>query len=237
MKAHVIFPVALALAGALLALSPAQAQTKLVTLSNIGILSGHGSFFVQFNLANGISAADGNATAAISNFSLTGGSLGATTTIATAGNTTGNLGTALVLDDGNAGTAGFSSFQQGFTITSSDSTSTLSFNLNLAATSTDAGKPDDFYFQILNSAGNPLATNGPNGTELINASYASTKPTPLGFITQATSSVSADTNYPKITATISAPAVPEASTTVSLGLLLLLGGVGVWRARRRSAAN
>lgn len=235
MKAHVIFPVALALAGALLALSPAQAQTKLVTLSNIGILSGHGPFFVQFNLANGISAADGNATAAISNFSLTGGSLGATTTIATAGNTTGNLGTALVLDDGNAVTGGFSSFQQGFTITSS--ASTLSFNLNLAATSTDAGKPDDFYFQILNSAGNPLATNGPNGTELINASYASTKPTPLGFITQATSSVSADTNYPKITATISAPAVPEASTTVSLGLLLLLGGVGVWRARRRSAAN
>ena len=235
MKAHVIFPVALALAGALLALSPAQAQTKLVTLSNIGILSGHGSFFVQFNLANGISAADGNATAAISNFSLTGGSLGATTTIATAGNTTGNLGTALVLDDGNAVTGGFSSFQQGFTITSS--TSTLSFNLNLAATSTDAVTPDDFYFQILNSAGNPLATNGPNGTELINASYASTKPTPLGFITQATSSVRADTNYPKITATISAPAVPEASTTVSLGLLLLLGGVGVWRARRRSAAN
>ena len=235
MKAHVIFPVALALAGALLALSPAQAQTKLVTLSNIGILSGHGSFFVQFNLANGISAADGNATAAISNFSLTGGSLGATTTIATAGNTTGNLGTALVLDDGNAVTGGFSSFQQGFTITSS--TSTLSFNLNLAATSTDAVTPDDFYFQILNSAGNPLATNGPNGTELINASYASTKPTPLGFITQATSSVGADTNYPKITATISAPAVPEASTTVSLGLLLLLGGVGVWRARRRSAAN
>lgn len=235
MKAHVIFPVALALAGALLALSPAQAQTKLVTLSNIGILSGHGSFFVQFNLANGISAADGNATAAISNFSLTGGSLGATTTIATAGNTTGNLGTALVLDDGNAVTGGFSSFQQGFTITSS--TSTLSFNLNLAATSTDAVTPDDFYFQILNSAGNPLATNGPNGTELINASYASTNPTPLGFITQATSSVSADTNYPKITATISAPAVPEASTTVSLGLLLLLGGVGVWRARRRSAAN
>ncbi len=235
MKAHVIFPVALALAGALLALSPAQAQTKLVTLSNIGILSGHGSFFVQFNLANGISAADGNATAAISNFSLTGGSLGATTTIATAGNTTGNLGTALVLDDGNAVTGGFSSFQQGFTITSS--TSTLSFNLNLAATSTDAVTPDDFYFQILNSAGNPLATNGPNGTELINASYASTNPTPLGFITQATSSVGADTNYPKITATISAPAVPEASTTVSLGLLLLLGGVGVWRARRRSAAN
>jgi|GEM_PF-6936401 len=235
MKAHVIFPVALALAGALLALSPAQAQTKLVTLSNIGILSGHGSFFVQFNLANGISAADGNATAAISNFSLTGGSLGATTTIATAGNTTGNLGTALVLDDGNAVTGGFSSFQQGFTITSS--TSTLSFNLNLAATSTDAVTPDDFYFQILNSAGNPLATNGPNGTELINASYASTNPTPLGFITQATSSVRADTNYPKITATISAPAVPEASTTVSLGLLLLLGGVGVWRARRRSAAN
>jgi len=235
MKAHVIFPVALALAGALLALSPAQAQTKLVTLSNIGILSGHGPFFVQFNLANGISAADGNATAAISNFSLTGGSLGATTTIATAGNTTGNLGTALVLDDGNAVTGGFSSFQQGFTITSS--TSTLSFNLNLAATSTDAVTPDDFYFQILNSAGNPLATNGPNGTELINASYASTNPTPLGFITQATSSVGADTNYPKITATISAPAVPEASTTVSLGLLLLLGGVGVWRARRRSAAN
>lgn len=235
MKAHVIFPVALALAGALLALSPAQAQTKLVTLSNIGILSGHGPFFVQFNLANGISAADGNATAAISNFSLTGGSLGATTTIATAGNTTGNLGTALVLDDGNAVTGGFSSFQQGFTITSS--TSTLSFNLNLAATSTDAVTPDDFYFQILNSAGNPLATNGPNGTELINASYASTNPTPLGFITQATSSVRADTNYPKITATISAPAVPEASTTVSLGLLLLLGGVGVWRARRRSAAN
>lgn len=235
MKAHVIFPVALALAGALLTLSPAQAQTKLVTLSNIGILNGHGTFFVQFNLANGIFAADGNATAAISNFSLTGGSLGATTTIATAGNTTGNLGTALVLDDGNAGTGGFSSFQQGFTITSS--ASTLSFNLNLAATSTDAGTPDDFYFQILNSTGNPLATNGPNGTELINASYASTKPTPLGFITQATSSVNADTNYPKITATISAPAVPEASTTVSLGLLLLLGGVGVWRARRRSAAN
>ena len=235
MKAHVIFPVALALAGTLLALSPAQAQTKLVTLSNIGILNGHGPFFVQFNLANGISAPDGNATATISNFSLTGGSLGASTTIATAGNTTGNLGTALVLDDGNAVTAGFSSFQQGFTITSS--ASTLSFNLNLAATSTDAGTPDDFYFQILNSAGNPLATNGPNGTELVNASYASTKPTPLGFITQATSSVNADTNYPTITATISAPAVPEASTTVSLGLLLLLGGVGVWRARRRSAAN
>ncbi len=35
-----------------------------------------------------------------------------------------------------------------------------------------------------------------------------------------------------------APApVPEASTVVSLGLLLLLGGAGVWRAQRRGAAS
>ncbi|MGI4789541.1 MAG: hypothetical protein ACRYFS_11900 [Janthinobacterium lividum] len=35
--------------------------------------------------------------------------------------------------------------------------------------------------------------------------------------------------------TVLAPAaVPEASTTVSLGILLALGGAGLWRARRRS---
>ena len=235
MKARVIFPAALALAGTLLALSPAQAQTKLVTLSNIGILSGQGTFSVQFDLANGVSTADGNTTAAISNFSLTGGSLGAPATIATAGDATGGLGSTLTLDDGSVATGGFSSFQQTFTITSS--ASTLSFNLNLASTSIDAGAPDDFYFQILDNAGNPLATNGPNFTELVNAGYTSTKPTPMGFTTQNTSKVGADPNYPKITATISAPAVPEASTTVSLGLLLLLGGAGVWRARRRTAAH
>ncbi len=36
-------------------------------------------------------------------------------------------------------------------------------------------------------------------------------------------------------APVNAP-VPEASTTVSLGLLLLLGGAGLWRAKRRAAA-
>lgn len=33
------------------------------------------------------------------------------------------------------------------------------------------------------------------------------------------------------------PPVPEASTLVSLGLMLLLGGAGIWRGRRRGAAG
>ena len=33
------------------------------------------------------------------------------------------------------------------------------------------------------------------------------------------------------------PAVPEASTNISLGLLLCLGGTGVWRMKRRAARS
>ena len=224
---------ALTLAGLLLATAPAQAQTRTVTL-NTGLLNGAGSFSVEYSLANGAAVADGNSSAAISNFSLIGGVLG-TVLSPTTGDVTGDLGSTLTLRDDSTASAGFADFAQAFTVNSSSSI--LSFNLNLSASSVDAGTPDDFYFQIVDPNGVPLATSGPNGIELVNSRYTSTSPVPIGYITQATSNVSADIGFPGIKATVtSAAPVPEASTTISLGLLLTLGLGGLIVSARRKAS-
>lgn len=231
-------PAALVFAGTLLALSPVRAQTRLVTL-NTSAFNGAGTFSVEFLLNNGAASADGNSTVAISNFSLTGGAVGTATPAL--GDVTGSLGSTLTLRDSNAATGGFADFIQGFTVNSGSSI--LSFNLNASATSVDSGTPDFFGFSILDPSGNPLATNATTGlgtgVELVDATFTSTStsPVPMGFTTQATTTVSgASTSFPGITATVTTPLpVPEASTTISLGLLLAFGLGGLIVSARRKA--
>ena len=217
------YPAALALAGLLLAAAPARAQTRTITL-NTGLLNGASTFYLDFSLFNGGGpAGDGNSTAVVSGFSLMGGTLG-TVLAPTTGDVTGDLGSTLTLRDDNAGSSGAADFAQAFTVNSSSST--LTFNLNLSASSVDAAPPDDFQFQILDSAQKPLATNGPTGVELVNANYNSKSPVPLGFTTQSTSTLApgtVDTDFPGIKATVTNAPVPEAFMTASFGLLLTLG--------------
>ncbi len=227
---------ALALAGALLAITPAQAAPYLVTV-NTGLLSGKGTFYFNFNLSDGSGVGDGNSQAVISNFTFNGGTLQPVTSMR--GGVTDNRPGTLTLQDSDTTNSGFASIIQPFTVSSS--ASTLQFTLNPSATSVDAGGTDDaFYFQLLDSSQNPLVTNGPNFVELVNADYSSTMPTPVGYTTQSSlpkNFAGADPNYPGITAVVVPAPVPEASTTVSLGLLLLLGAGGcAMSARRRKAS-
>src|SRR5260221_177835 len=104
-------------------------------------LSGLGLFYLEFQSFDGnTTTGDGNSQAVVSNFTLTGGALGAA--LPPIGNATGSLAGTLTLQDGPAAFGPLADFTQAFEVTSA--TSRLNFDLQLSATDLDSPLPDSF---------------------------------------------------------------------------------------------
>jgi hypothetical protein len=77
----------------------------------------------------------------------------------------------------------------------------------------DAPTPDKFSFLILDSALNPLATNGPTGAEFVSADFTATAPVPTAY---------ASTGSPRLVATVTplqpTQVIPEPGTLGSLAV-------------------
>lgn len=221
----------LALAGGLSLGRVAQAQTQHINV-NTSALNGLGTYYVDYTLADGSGKANGNSKAVISNFQVTGGTLG-TVLPPTTGDVIGALSSGSTLtfvDDGTSrngssmNTSGTADFAQAFTISSASSF--VSFDVTLSATGLDTTPgPDSFQLQLLDSSTAPLATTGPTGTEILSAAFTTSNPVPIGYS-------STDSLYtPAVTASVT-PA-PEPSGFVAIGL----GTAGMlvlrWRTRRQ----
>ena len=213
---------------ALAAGQAAHAGAQHVTVTT-GALSGAGTYYVEFTLTDGSGLGNGGSYAGVSNFFVSGGSLGAVLP-PTSGDVSGSLGGGhtLGLTDTNAGTGGLADFAQGFTVTNPGST--MGFDLTLTDTSVEAVTPDNFTFQLLDGNFNAIATSGPAGTEFVSSDYTTSAPTATGY--------SSNGVYePSIVATISpvnTSAVPEPGALASLALGAL--GLGGLLLRRRRAA-
>jgi len=214
MKAKTIFPRPIFLLGgaltlALLGLGPAaQAQLSQHFTFDTSAVRGLSGFLDFQFAANTDGTTPLNSTLTLSGFS--GGALG-TVNAAGSVNVTGALpGSAAV---SNAGAGG--ELMQAFTFGSS-----LSFDtaLPVPAPGGAADEGNTFQFFVLDSGANLFQTTDPSGANA------------LAAIDQAAGgAVSPARTY---TLVALAP-VPEASTTVSLGLLLALGGLSLAARRRR----
>lgn len=208
----------------LLGASACQAQLTYNVSLNTVALNGLGTFFVEFQLTDGsATGGNNNSQVVISNFSLSGGALGAVLP-PTLGNVSGSLAPAgtLTLRDGPAASGPVADFAQAFSITGA--ASLLRFDLLLTGTGVDAPTPDKFSFLLLDSARNPLATNGPTGAEFVSADFVSTAPEPAAY-----SSIGS----PQLAATIGL--IPEPGTGVLIAAASLVSLVGCVCHRRRIA--
>ena len=205
---------------ALLALSlttAAAAQTTYRVTVNTSALSGTtGNLDFQFNPFGAAAAA----TDVISGFTSTGTLAGAPTPT---GGVTGILPGPLTFTN----STGYNDYFQAFTFGNS-----LTFLTTFSGNTVNkAPASDTFAFSLYDSTGTtPLLTNDPSG------SVAEITINPNGtFSTRA--NPNSDGSASVATIALVPPAVPEASTTVSLGVLLALGLGGIVLARKRKASG
>ena len=237
-----VMPTALSgLAVCLLAGPAAQAQTAsagpvtsssyLVTV-NAAALTANSAYTLDFQLTSGdyfdgTNKTSGDGTTTISLSALTFPGIATATAASATGGATATAGGATLTDSGtNLPTA---EFIQPFTATGLPG-QTVTFDLILNSVASQLKSPDEFSFGIFNSAGAPaLPTADSFGGVLINLTLPTSQPK--------TASVLTNDNTGLIT--IVAAPVPEASTTVSLGLLLALGlgGLAVSAQRRKRSAS
>jgi len=209
---HTICYLTIMIAGFLLAwASICNAQLYNVAIDTSS-LDGLGTYYVEFQVTAG-SAPFGDSQATISNFNLTGGTLGAILP-PTQGNVAGSLPGTLILTDGPAIFGPIADFAQAFSVT--NTTSNLSFGLQLAASTVNTPIPDGFTFMILDGSQVPLPTTGPTGVEFVSADFTSTTPIPQVYGTASNSPVIIPT--PNLT---TSTAVPESNAICLLGSLSL----------------
>ncbi len=214
------------LAGLFLA-APGQAQTTQVITLDTSALSGLGTYSLDFQLLDGSLAADGNSAVTLSGFSSPGVTFDPAQAQSFGAGVSGALSTGLTLTDTDP--SGEDEFQQAFTAAAG---SQVQFTLRLSPQSLDTPTPDTFTFGVLDSSGSVVPTNGPTGGELVVSNFTSLPPPfdPAYHTVDTANSPNTPSLQPTITAP---PAVPEASTTVSFGLLLVLGLGGVMIAKKR----
>jgi len=225
----------LALGAALAGSTPAAwAQASLATGSvslDLSALQSSGTYFLDFQLLDGNGIGDGNALAAVTNLSLTGGTLFAPGTALIFGNVSGDPTAPGGLQLVDSDPSGVSEYTIGFIVGSSPAL--LSFDLNVSATAIDSPIADQFNFQILKSDMSALPTDGPAGTEFVSTALDSPAP---GF--------GAFGSAPSSPVTIAAPnvvtappvggsaAAPEPSTLALIGLAGLPLAAPIVRRRR-----
>jgi hypothetical protein len=180
-----------------------------------GPLTGLGTFYFEFQLTDGSLIGDGNSTATISGFLLTGGNVGSVLS-PTFGNATGALPGTLNLQDGPPPSGPLADFAQAFSVF--DPASTAEFQLDLNATGIETPSPDAFHVFILDSTFNPITTNGPLGIEFVDSSIDSLPPRVFGYTS---------TSFTGLGATVTpiAPAVPEPASIALCGIGLLACGL------------
>jgi len=236
-KIRTMLAVLPALTLSLLAGPAAQAQTSStgpVTSNNYLItidasaLTANASYSLDFQLSSGDFAdgtkptGDGTTTLTLSAFTFPGMATAPAGT--TVGGATASGGIVTLTDSGT--TFPTAEFIQPFTATGLPG-QTVSFNLVLTSVTPQLKSPDQFTFALLNSAGtSALPTADPFGTLLVNFNLPKSRP-----VTGATL-----TNFNTGLVTIAPAPVPEASTTISLGLLLTLGLGGLIVSARRKAS-
>ena len=184
-----------------------------VDTSSIASTPGAEIFFV---LTDGNGTGDANNTATLSNFSLGLGTPGALDALNSTGGVTGSLSTGISLVD----SAFLNVFGQLFTPGNA-----LSFTLDLT-TNVDGAIPDQFSMILVDSNGNPLPTNDPNGFgDLLVVNLDSANPVVTNYAPSLVTLGSSTPPPPPVT-------TPEPSSILLLGSAIL-SLVGV---RRRKAA-
>jgi len=219
-----------ALAGGLLALgaASAHAQTYNVSLDTTGLIAGD-NYAIDFQLNQG--GATPTSAVTVGNFLFGGGSAGLAATIQTSGLASGSLSSSVAL--GSSAASPFNEFTQNFNTGSS-----VGFTVSAGQLMAQAGAaPDGFFFDLIDNSVGPngmlVTTNDGSGQ---NSLFTLTRGAGGAYTVQNFGYTSAQGTT--ITTASAPPAVPEASTTVSLGLLLALGlGGTVVAARRRKRAR
>ncbi len=230
-----------ALALSLLGGHAAQAQTKstgpvtsndyIVTV-NASALMANTPYSLDFQLSSGDfndgtnpTSGDGTTTVTLSAFTFPGMSTAPAGT--PMGSATSSGGTVTLTDSAPSSIS--AAYSQPFTATGSPG-QTVSFNLALTSIAPQKMSPDEFSFAILNGSGaSALPTADSFDTTLVNINFPTFQPANAATLTNFNTSL--------VTITPASAPVPEASTTVSLGLLLLLGAGGcAMSARRRKAS-
>lgn len=203
---------------------PITAQSYTARVDTSSLTQG-ATYTLDFQLSDGSLHGDGNTSLSLSGFTFDGGS--ALTPTLNGGATQAPNGTVTLIDNTNGSPSAeyIQPFQAGQFVT---------FNFNRIMDGTDLGSvPDELAFYVLTGSGNmgseALPTNDPAGANgaLLTVDYPSIKDPSFTY-----------SNYsPQDVTFAPVPAVPEASTTVSLGLLLLLGaGLSAMSARKRKGA-
>ena len=187
-----------------------------------------GPFSLDFQLIDG--GDPSNNTATISNFDFgTGGSAPVDDSGANAsGTASGGLasGTISLADDDPITNELYQTFTPG---------SLLSFDVTLTTNPDQSAfsSPDAFTFSILDGTFTAIPTTDPTTADTLVAVDISDTPTVSTFATDTSRALSDGTSTPAIDAPVAAAAVPEASSFVSLGLLLAgLAAFAVRRTRR-----
>ncbi|HET9803053.1 MAG TPA: NF038129 family PEP-CTERM protein [Candidatus Acidoferrum sp.] len=173
-----------------------------VDTSSIASIPGAEIFFI---LTDGNGTGDANNTATLSNFSLGLGTPGAIDALNSTGGVTGSLSTGVSLVD----SAFLNVLGQLFT-----PGNTLSYALDLT-TNVDGTIPDQFSMILVDSNGNPLPTNDPNGFgDLLVVNLGSANPVVTNYAPSLVTLGSSTPPPPPVT-------TPEPSSILLLGSAIL----------------